>query len=229
MSHVVKNGLHFYLLVNEGESAIDGNLSVNVNGSVEIWDPWEGTCGKAQGVSLKGNDLCIPIHLQRRSSAILCIDPSGKAELDLCEARSPMASEKIGIKGNWDVTGIPQGIRTGIALESWTNWEGLEDFSGTLTYRSGFELENAEALEGLILELGEVHEIAHLYVNGIDAGYRLWAPYSFDITPYAKTGYNSIEMEVTNSMANRLSRSRLPSGLLGPVWLTFYQRPDIPS
>jgi hypothetical protein len=229
MSHVVKNGLHFYLLVNEGESAIDGNLSVNVNGSIEIWDPWDAACKKAEGVSLTNNGLCIPIHLERRDSTIFCIDPSGKPELHLGGAHPPVASVKIEIKNNWDVTGMPQGIRTGIALESWTNWEGLEDFSGTLTYRSGFELESAEALESLILELGEVHEIAHLYINGMDAGYRLWAPYAFNIKSCVKSGYNSLEVEVTNSMANRLSRSRLPSGLLGPVWLTFYQRPDIPS
>jgi hypothetical protein len=229
ISHVVKNSLHFYLLVNEGESAIDGNLSVNVNGSIEIWDPWDAACKKAEGVSLTNNGLCIPIHLERRDSTIFCIDPSGKPELHLGRARPPVASAKIEIKDNWSVTGMPQGIRTGIALESWTTWDGLEDFSGTLTYRSGFELESAEGLESLILELGEVHEIAHLYINGIDAGYRLWAPYAFDIKSCVKSGYNSLEVEVTNSMANRLSRSRLPSGLLGPVSLTLYQRPDIPS
>ncbi|UUZ86098.1 hypothetical protein LJK88_23330 [Paenibacillus sp. P26] len=43
VSHVVKDGNHFYLLVNEGEEAYSGTLTVRVTGGAERWDPWEGT------------------------------------------------------------------------------------------------------------------------------------------------------------------------------------------
>lgn len=220
VSHVVKNGLHFYLLVNEGESAaIEACLSVSIHGSVEIWNSWQGTCKKAQGVSLKDNDLCIPVRLHRRESAILCIDPSKEAELQEPVKLLQSDSVRIAIENNWGISAAPKDTRNDISLESWAEWEGFEDFTGTLTYQSGFELNTADTFESLILNLGEVHEIAHLYINGTDAGYKLWAPYSFEIKNYVKAGYNSIQVEVTNAMANRLNRAKLPSGLLGPVYL----------
>jgi len=56
-----------------------------------------------------------------------------------------------------------------------------------------------------------------VFVNGIDAGYRWWPPYRFQIGSLLKEGENKIEVEVTNSLANRMDSARLRSGLIGPV------------
>lgn len=69
----------------------------------------------------------------------------------------------------------------------------------------------------VILDLGEVCEIARLTVNGTAAGIRLWAPYTFDLTGLLQEGVNTISVEVSNALANGMSHSKLPSGLLGPV------------
>ena len=69
----------------------------------------------------------------------------------------------------------------------------------------------------VILDLGDVCEIARLTINGKAAGVRLWAPYTFDLTGLLQEGVNTISVEVSNALANGMSHSKLPSGLLGPV------------
>lgn len=60
-------------------------------------------------------------------------------------------------------------------------------------------------------------KIVHLYVNHVNVGYKMWAPYTFDLTHFVKEGENLIEVEVTNSLANKMSKVKLVSELLGPV------------
>jgi hypothetical protein len=103
-------------------------------------------------------------------------------------------------------------------LESWTTWPGMDDFTGTITYETDVELDHVRS-KNIMLDLGTVYEQAHVHINGKDCGYRLWAPYIFDISGVLRQGTNTIQIEVTNTMANRLERAKLPSGLIGPVVL----------
>lgn len=126
-------------------------------------------------------------------------------------------------------------------LPSWTQWPEMENFSGDVTYETTLELSSKPSLtepsscncaeasgqakasgellssDKVILDLGDVCEIARLTVNGTAAGVRLWAPYTFDLTGLLQEGVNTISVEVSNALANGMSHSKLPSGLLGPV------------
>ena len=76
-----------------------------------------------------------------------------------------------------------------------------------------------------MLDLGEVGEVAQLWVNGQDAGFALSDPYVFDVTDLLKKEENSLKVEVINNQAYRLRdtfSAYLPlprSGMLGPVVL----------
>ncbi|HYM34810.1 MAG TPA: hypothetical protein VET48_05395, partial [Steroidobacteraceae bacterium] len=89
----------------------------------------------------------------------------------------------------------------------------------------------------IILNLGEVQEIADVSVNGVAVGARWTPPYNFDITSAVKPGENKIEIKVTNRAVNSLiaaaqsgapqpfggykpDASLRPSGLIGPVAIT---------
>jgi len=99
----------------------------------------------------------------------------------------------------------------------------------------------------VVLNLGNVLEMASITVNGHKMAVRWCAPFQFDITRYVHTGGNQLEVEVVNLWPNRLiGDSRLPqeqrrtqtnikkfeqpgsekylreSGLLGPVTVRFY-------
>ena len=99
--------------------------------------------------------------------------------------------------------------------------------------------QNAAALE---IDLGTVHEIAELSVNGTPVGGILWKrPYRVDVTRALHAGVNRIEVRGTNLWPNRMIGDLQPgvtktytftdfrpftkdlrlleSGLLGPVRL----------
>jgi hypothetical protein len=123
------------------------------------------------------------------------------------------------------------------ALTSWTEFPELESFSGTASYRCEFVI--PESLVGherlLVLDLGEVRDIAEVRMNGKPAGVVWKHPFTLDVTRYARTGRNQLEIRVTNRLINRMRlqpplpppyptlRDRVmepvSSGLLGPVQL----------
>lgn len=118
----------------------------------------------------------------------------------------------VELTGPWEVR-FPPGLgappsATFPRLTSWTESEDprIRYFSGTATYRLGFDLptELAGPERRLVLDLGRVCEIAHLRVNGRDLGILWKPPYRTDVTGVARPGRNELEIEVTNLWVNRL-------------------------
>ncbi|MBO6220503.1 MAG: glycoside hydrolase family 2, partial [Bacteroidales bacterium] len=117
----------------------------------------------------------------------------------------------------------------------------LRFFSGTATYSTSFRLGPEQITTRVVLDLGWVFNMAHVYVNGKDLGLLWKEPYKTDISEALVEGDNSLEIKVINSWGNRLiGDSSLPeeeraaktswefyspddplpvSGLLGPVRL----------
>jgi hypothetical protein len=130
-------------------------------------------------------------------------------------------------------------------LKSWTDCDDpdVKYFSGTLDYTK--EIEVAEDLLGpgktLILDLGEVRELAEVRLQGRSLGILWKPPFQVDITSSVKPGRNILTVRVTNFWPNRIIGDQslpedrrftrtniaklkkdtplMPSGLLGPVRL----------
>lgn len=222
LTHVVKDGIDFYLLVNEGEQTIDGQLHITKTGAVELWNPWKGTCEETVESYTKEHCTVLTICLPRRESIIVCVDSACQSTFPLLKSADKKNTDTLTerpMQLSWNISGIESLTKTNVPLTSWTEWPETEDFSGTLSYDSSFNLEEVSEIKNLSIDFGQVHEIAHLYINGADVGFKLWGPYVFDITPYVKTGHNTITLKVTNSLANKLYHSKITSGLLGPVTL----------
>lgn len=94
-------------------------------------------------------------------------------------------------------------------LESWTNSKvfDLKFFSGIASYEKTFKISEDIDFNNLniVLDLGEVKEIAHVFVNGKDAGISWVKPYQIDISKLVKKGENTLKIEVANTWHNRLS------------------------
>jgi len=101
----------------------------------------------------------------------------------------------------------------------------LPRFSGTVRYETEFEYDGEGAA---VLDMGEVGEIAHVFLNGEEVGVRCQPPYRVDLTDLIKQGANSLRIDVTNTLVYQqhdwLScfHAIQASGLVGPVTL---QRP----
>ncbi|BAL89591.1 hypothetical protein AMIS_43710 [Actinoplanes missouriensis 431] len=124
--------------------------------------------------------------------------------------------DSIALDGDWAVQldGSDPQVRP---LGSWTSF--APTFSGSATYTTTLTLTAADLTNRkLNLDLGQVHDLATVTVNGVKLPAALWRPYTVDVTKVLKPGANTISVRVTNTLAN--SRNKiLPSGLLGPVTL----------
>ncbi len=83
-----------------------------------------------------------------------------------------------------------------------TDWQllGLSWYSGSCRYRNTFYAKpDGHRYQ---LDLGKVNFCPEVWVNGIPAGIRLWAPYKLDITGFLKEGENEIVVLVSNLAGN---------------------------
>lgn len=74
---------------------------------------------------------------------------------------------------------------------------GFEDKSGTVRFCHEIETTNGDKF---MLDLGQVSEVAEVFVNGESAGVRICEPYTFDLSGLLTDGKNKLEIEVTNSL-----------------------------
>ncbi len=128
------------------------------------------------------------------------------------------APAPIPLGGTWSVRlEKPDAVAAERELGSWTAFE--PKFSGTATYTRTVDLAAGD-LTGrrMLLDLGEVHDLAVVTVNGHRLPTALWSPYVVDVTDALRAGENRIEVRVTNTLANERNKI-LPSGLVGPVTL----------
>lgn len=162
----------------------------------------------------------------------------------------PPVAAPIEITGPWEVSFTPGwGASAKITFAELTDWtkrpeDGIKFFSGKATYRKTFELPASQISDfksQIILELGEVRDLATVRVNGQEFTTLWMAPWRVDVTAAVKPGVNILEIEVINPWNNRLvgdallpeeqrrtvllsdtvkkGSPLLPAGLLGPVRL----------
>jgi hypothetical protein len=130
---------------------------------------------------------------------------SGKRAPFTLEAVAP-----IPLTGAWQV-GFAPGLgapaqATFPELRSWSENAdpNIKYFSGTATYRKEMRLDPLRPSQRYLLDLGTVHELASIKVNGRSLGVVWYPPFVMDITSALKSGVNRLEIRVANTWANRL-------------------------
>jgi hypothetical protein len=213
-THYRKGGVDFYLLVNEGEAALHGQVCLGTQGHIERWDAYHGTTHDYPAEALADGRMQATVHLERRESIVLAIDPSRKRQEQV--AAPVMPGDKVmALKGPWETTTVGGEAATVPALGDWALTDGWETFTGMLCYATEFEWVAGPAAR--FIDLGQVGDIAEVRLNGRVCGVKAWAPYVIDLGDAVRAGSNRLEVRVTNSMANTCDGKQLPSGLMGPV------------
>ena len=154
------------------------------------------------------------------------------------------------LEGPWTVAfesgrGAPAQLQLA-QLASWSSNPdpGVKYYAGTGTYTRTLDVPSNWLAAGaqVWLDLGEVHELAEVRVNGRALGVLWKAPYRLDLAPALHSGSNLLEIAVTDLWVNRLIGDAqpdaprtytftvprfykpgdplVPSGLLGPVRVT---------
>jgi len=130
---------------------------------------------------------------------------SGKRAPFAIEANAP-----IPVAGAWQVEFAPGlGAPAQITFPELQSWSENADrtikyFSGTATYRKEIQIEKIHPGQRYVLDLGAVHEMADVRINGRSLAVVWYAPFRVDVTSALKAGANKVEIRVTNTWANRL-------------------------
>ncbi len=133
------------------------------------------------------------------------------------------------IPGPWTVSfqqqrGAPKTPVILDTLKSFTRFSepGIKYFSGTATYSTTFEMKKSTSKdENITLDLGEVKNLAEIFINGKSAGIVWKKPFAINVAPLLIKGKNTIDIKVVNSWVNRLVGDAQP----GAKKITFLSMP----
>ncbi|MEI6950538.1 glycosyl hydrolase [Paraflavisolibacter sp. H34] len=219
--------------------------SFRVSGKVpQVWHPETGKTEPASYTIANGQTKVDLSLLPNDALFVVFGAPATKTVLAL-----PDRSEKViaVADGPWNVTfqsnrGAPATALFD-RLDSYTDHSesGIRYFSGTAVYTKTIDVPASSLSKDaqVVLDLGDVKNLAEVVVNGRPTGTVWKKPFVVDITGALKAGENKLEIKVTNLWVNRLIGDKqpgmenkitytamsfykadaplLPSGLLGPV------------
>lgn len=242
---------HIYFVANLSKNPDQMRCAFRVTGKQpELWDALTGQTRKAVAFVQKDGLTIIPLDFAGHGSIFVVfredISPTAQGKES---SNSSKLLKTLDIDGSWNVSfdenwGGPKSVAFD-RLISWNEHElaQIKHYSGPATYRKTINVPTDFVQENMsiILELGNVAEIAEIKFNGRSLG-TVWAkPYRIDVTSAVKSGENQLEIEVVNHWANRIiGDAALPeserrtktnirrltaetplieSGLLGPVKL----------
>jgi hypothetical protein len=207
---------------------------------------WHAETGKSEPVSFKIADEHTEVPLQLEPWGTVFVVFRKLATTASHVVPLPAEERVATIGGPWKVSfeagrGAPASIDMD-ALSDWSQSDdaGVKYFSGigiyTKTVRASPEWFKRDSR--LIVDLGDVKNLAVVTVNGTEVGECWHAPYRVDVSSAIKPGTNQIAIKVINAWVNRLigdeqpgatkitftdvkpykaSSTLQPSGLLGPV------------
>jgi hypothetical protein len=182
-----------YFLFNESDQAQTRTVTLSGTGQVQEWDPTTGKIHPLDGVPAAAGRVDVPLLLEPQESRFLVIGalPPGAAEPAPLIAGGQTVAE---LNGDWALT---LGDRQFTApLSTWEQL-GVKAFAGTALYHKDFSAPAAlPAGRKIWLDLGSVHEIAHVRLNGQEFAAQPWPPYRWDVTALVKPGANTLEVEV---------------------------------
>lgn len=206
--------LDIYWVDSRSEDFNKAELSFRISGKApKLWHPQTGEVYDVSW-SIKDGRTVIPYNFAPWEAFFIVFDEkTDQTKHMVPEFRN---TELLTISGPWEVAfqanrGAPASA-TFNTLESWTENEneGIKYFSGTATYTNTFTWEEKPTSGKLMLDLGEVKDVAEVKLNGIDLGVLWKTPFSIEITDAVKDGENTLEIKVTNVWANRLIRDAQP-------------------
>ena len=235
-----------YYIVNRRTRRETGELTLRVAGRIP--ELWRADDARKEDVSYRiaGATTVVPLDLTPGDAVFLVLRRPTTVQSVTIPAVATRTIARLDT--NWRLSfaagrGAPLGTRPA-RLGSWTSSAdpGQRYFSGIGTYTNAVVVTTAQLWKGrrILLDLGEVRDIAEVIVNGRRAGTAWRPPYLTDVTPFLLPGSNRITVRVANLWVNRLigdaqpdarrvahttgptysaAAPLRPSGLLGPVRL----------
>ncbi len=199
-----------YFVSNRTSAPIRAECRFRVGqGSAQVWDPVTGERRPVEHLEYKGGLTRIPMAFDAYQSFFVIFSAkAGKPSSAPGRSFKGLRSSHT-LSGPWAVAfdpkwGGPEQVAFD-ALQDWTTRPepGIRYYSGIATYRRMLNLSRVPGGR-TFLDLGVVHDLARVRLNGKDLGVVWCAPWRVEVTGALKAGANRVEIEVANRWANRM-------------------------
>lgn len=204
------NNDHFYFITNHGEKSFDQIVTLSHSFKyAALLNPMTGEKGVLNNITTTDEGTKLFLSLKPGETTLLLgSDAPFKGDSWNFYSKGDDSKE---IKGSWNISFIkggptlPKAIKTK-DLQSWTDFIGEEYqiFSGTAKYEIEFKNPglNGNMIE---LDLGEVFNTAKVYLNKNLIATLIGPEYKVTIDATMLQQKNSLVVEVSNSMENRIA------------------------
>jgi hypothetical protein len=215
---------HFdiYFLINECKAECSAKVSFSAEGLPQLWDAETGEIFQKAHAKSENGMTSISLWFSAYGSNIIVFDKiiSGEDYKNLphLSAAYPKGEIKVQLDEEFHIRVDERKYLS--RLVSLTEL-GHKYFSGTAEYENDFHINDIENGRRLFLDLGEVRETAEVELNGKTVGYKVWAPYLFNITDYVVEGENKLRITLTNTLTNAFDLKAEPYGLFGPIRIMY--------
>jgi hypothetical protein len=249
--HRADDGTEIYFVANRSTNPVSADCGFRVAGKApELWDAVTGEKRFAAAYEEKEGRTSVPLDFGPCGSWFVIFREPSSAHPAGAKANAPKLEPVAELGGAWTVHFDPQwgGPATAqfATLASWPTLPepGIKFYSGTATYEKTFASDPARPRPTgarMVLDLGNLRELAEIKVNGQSCGIVWCPPFRADVTDALKSGENHLEIEVVNFWPNRIigdaglpparrfTRTNIrkltaqtplePAGLFGPVRL----------
>jgi hypothetical protein len=254
-THRVMPGRDIYFLSNQSDKYADIRPVFRVTGrQPQLWDAVTGEIRQLSEYSQTAQGTAVAIRLEAGQSQFVVFAEKATADVHRgYESNFPQRKRLMTVPGPWKVKfdNPVIGVHEKPAMDTLIDWsrsgnDSIKHYSGTAHYTTELMLDEVPEDKDLFVNLGQVHVMAEVTVNGQPAGGVWMAPYVLNVTDMMRPGKNILEIEVVNLWRNYLVREHgmpqdqrktwltvsdiradealQPSGLIGPVILETIDR-----
>lgn len=236
-THRTTKDWDIYFVSNRTDQKVQANCTFRSDkGSPQLWNPITGKMRVLPEFAEDNKRGTTSVPLQFNSyQSFFIVFAKNNAKVPLSSGRNfPAVTKEMALNGPWTVSFVPKwGGPKEVIFDSLVDWTkrpeaGIKYYSGMAAYRKKFDLPTAidnSKNERIYLGLGEVKDMAHVWLNGKDLGVVWTSPWRVDVTGIVKQKDNDLKIAVVNLWPNRLiGDDYLPyDGIRNgkfPQWLT---------
>lgn len=200
------DGGKYYYIVNHTSKEINQDIPLNFVGKqVALMNPENGDFGIAE----TDNNS---VKIQLKSGESIIVKASETTDNSIVNWKYiEKTDDPIILNQPWQLSfkeGGPElpKSKTLKKLQPWTDFTedaSTQSFSGTGVYTTTFNLKKNKA-DDYLLKFDKLYESATVIVNGKQAGIVWSNPFEINVGKYLNKGKNTIQIEVSNLMANRI-------------------------
>ncbi|MCP3735912.1 hypothetical protein M9979_13635 [Sphingomonas sp. RP10(2022)] len=218
---------------NLSDAPRDAGMILGGTGGVTRWNAMDGTIAPVAATAAPGG-VRIALPLAGGESALLVSNPASSPQVVappvvVQSVALPASGWTLGVEGHSGRQPYVRPVATA-TLGDWRSVDGLAAFSGVGTYRRSLQVEPGWLARGqrIVLDLGAVHDMATVTVNGRALQPLITAPFRVDVTDAVRAGANDVVIAIANTPQNAMIDPRaagykllkpVPAGLVGPVVL----------